>query len=142
MSDHCRLPGRYQSTVPQGLPWKKTQGKTHLKPGGLLLTSSTSPPEDPLLADRTVGVVTNRAGAGLGSVDRNNKTTRPLTPPVQTTKSSAKDLSPHTVKLQYASWRDRFPRPLRRQPAEVQGRSLFVLDYDMRERITPFWHGF
>src|SRR5271154_4061361 len=40
---------------------------------------------------------------GLGSVDRNNKTTLPLTPPPRSIKSYAKDLSPRMVKLQDVS---------------------------------------
>ena len=28
------------------------------------------------------------------------------------------------------------------RPAEIQGRSLFVSDYDVRGRIAAFWHGF
>jgi hypothetical protein len=58
-------------------------------------------------ADRMMGegcnVPTNLAGSGLRSVARNNKATRLLTRPGQTTKSSAKDLSLRIVKLQYAS---------------------------------------
>lgn len=38
---------------------------------------------------------------GLGSKDRNNKATLLFTPPRQASKSSAKDLSPREVKLQY-----------------------------------------
>ena len=48
-------------------------------------------------------ISTNLAGAGLRSVARNNKATRLLTRPGQTTKSSAKDLSLRIVKLQSAS---------------------------------------
>lgn len=46
---------------------------------------------------------TNLAGASLHSAARNNKATRLLTWLVQTTKSSAKDLSLRIVKLQYTS---------------------------------------
>ena len=46
---------------------------------------------------------TNQGKTGLGSVDRNNKTTLLLTPPIYTTKSYAKDLSPRIVKLQDVS---------------------------------------
>ena len=48
-------------------------------------------------------ISTNLADAGLRSVARNNKATRLLTRPGQTTKSSAKDLSLRIVKLQSAS---------------------------------------
>jgi hypothetical protein len=44
---------------------------------------------------------TNRGINGLASADRNNKATLPLTAPRCAIKSSAKDLSLRTVKLQY-----------------------------------------
>ena len=43
---------------------------------------------------------TNQGKTGLGSVDRNNKTTLLLTRRCGTNKSYAKDLSPRIVKLQ------------------------------------------
>ena len=47
------------------------------------------------------------------------------------------------VKLQSA---DEAPGPFnpraRCRPAEIQGRSLFVSDYDVRGSIAAFWHGF
>lgn len=52
-----------------------------------------------------MGVFNKSAEVGLGSVDRNNKATLQLTPPVRTTKSSAKDLSLRAVKLQFAGSR-------------------------------------
>jgi hypothetical protein len=42
-------------------------------------------------------------GTGLRSADRNNKATLLLTRPERTAKSSAKDLSPREVKLQFVS---------------------------------------
>ena len=66
-------------------------------------------------------ISTNLAGAGLRSVARNNKATRLLTRPGQATKSSAKDLSLRIVKLQFASWRHRFPRSPRCRPARILG---------------------
>jgi hypothetical protein len=45
------------------------------------------------------------AKEGLPSADRNNKATLLLTGPFRTAKSSAKDLIPHPLKLQYASRR-------------------------------------
>ncbi|KAH8754381.1 hypothetical protein F5883DRAFT_431400, partial [Diaporthe sp. PMI_573] len=46
---------------------------------------------------------------GLPSADRNNKATLLLTGSFRTAKSSAKDLTPHVFKLQYANYQ----RPLR-----------------------------
>ena len=51
---------------------------------------------------------TNLGINGLVSADRNNKATLPLTTPRCTIKSSAKDLSLRTVKLQYTSEISRF----------------------------------
>jgi hypothetical protein len=42
---------------------------------------------------------------GLPSADRNNKATLLLTGPFRTSKSSAKDLTPLVLKLQYAKYR-------------------------------------
>ena len=74
---------------------------------------------------------TNLADAGLRSVARNNKATRLLTRPGQTTKSSAKDLSLRIVKLQFVSLTPGFTPGASRRPAKVQGRGLFVSDYDV-----------
>ena len=79
---------------------------------------------------------------GLRSADRNNKATLPLTRPHHTVKSYAKDLTPRMVKLQSAGWDPGLPPGARCRPDEVQGRGLFVSDYDVRGRITAFWHGF
>ncbi len=62
-----------------------------------------------------------RRRSGLGSADRNNKTTLPLTPPVRTTKSYAKDLSPRVVKLQSVSSAPGFPPAADRRPDQVRG---------------------
>ena len=74
--------------------------------------------------------------AGLASTDRNNKTTLLFTAPGATTKSYAKVLTPRIVKLQDVSQRRGLPPRRRCQPAEIQGRSLFVSDYDVRERSS------
>jgi hypothetical protein len=50
---------------------------------------------------------------GLPSADRNNKATLLLTGPFRTAKSSAKDLTPLVLKLQYAKYRDALPAPRR-----------------------------
>jgi hypothetical protein len=83
-----------------------------------------------------------RAQDGLPSVDRNNKATLPRTGPRATTKSYAKASTPGIVKLQNASKRHGLPPRRRRQQAKIQGRSLFVFNYDIWEKITAFWHGF
>ncbi|KAG6019109.1 hypothetical protein E4U19_007600 [Claviceps sp. Clav32 group G5] len=50
---------------------------------------------------------------GLPSADRNNKATLLLTGPFRTAKSSAKDLTPLVLKLQYAKYHDALPAPWR-----------------------------
>ena len=62
-----------------------------------------------------------KAEEGLGSADRNNKATLPLTPPVRTTKSSAKDLSPRAVKLQSTGSTPGLPPGDGRRSAQVRG---------------------
>jgi hypothetical protein len=74
---------------------------------------------------------TNLAYTGLRSVARNNKATRLLTRPGKTTKSSAKDLSLRIVKLQFVSSNPGLLPGSGCQPAKVQGRGLFVSDYDV-----------
>ena len=62
-----------------------------------------------------------KLAAGLRSVARNNKATRLLTRPGQTTKSSAKDLILLTKKLQYTSYQPLFHREWRCRSATVLG---------------------
>ncbi|EHK21455.1 hypothetical protein TRIVIDRAFT_180518, partial [Trichoderma virens Gv29-8] len=50
---------------------------------------------------------------GLPSADRNNKATLLLTGPFRTAKSSAKDLTPLVLKLQYAKYRGPLRGPRR-----------------------------
>ena len=50
---------------------------------------------------------------GLPSADRNNKATLLLTGPFRTAKSSAKDLTPLVLKLQYAKYRGALRAPRR-----------------------------
>ncbi|KAM0469035.1 hypothetical protein ACHAPX_010606 [Trichoderma viride] len=50
---------------------------------------------------------------GLPSADRNNKATLLLTGPFRTAKSSAKDLTPLVLKLQYAKYRSPLRGPRR-----------------------------
>jgi hypothetical protein len=46
------------------------------------------------------------------------------------------------VTLQDASWRYGLLPQRRCRPAKIQGRGLFVSDYDVWESIPAFWHGF
>jgi hypothetical protein len=101
-------------------------------------TSPRSPPGSPVKS----GSVQIKAASGLRSVARNNKATRLRTRPGRSTKSSAKDLSLRTVKLQSASRGAPLRGTPHRQPAVVLGRSLFVSDCGVQGRITPFRHGF
>ena len=71
-------------------------------------TSPTRPPEY-----REPGAGKIEAKDGLPSADRNNKATLLLTGPFRTAKSSAKDLTPLVLKLQYAKYRDALPAPRR-----------------------------
>lgn len=99
-----------------------------------------SPSRPPLVAGTGWGRVylTNRAGQGLRSADRNNKATLPRTRPSRAVQSYAKDSSPRMVKLQYAGWRPGLSPGPRCRPAEIQGRGLFVSDYDVREKDHRF----
>jgi hypothetical protein len=101
--DTPRPTGLLSSTTVCMLDLETPSPTTPCYPDGRAGQKAT-PPNDPPKADRSSGG-TNLAGAGLRSAARNNKATRLLIRPDQATKSSAKDLSPHTVKLQYASWR-------------------------------------
>ena len=62
-------------------------------------------PLEPSVPEIQWGVkyITEKSEDGLASVDRNNKTTLPLTAPYRMTKSYAKVLSPRMVKLQDVS---------------------------------------
>jgi hypothetical protein len=100
-----------------------------------------APPDPHRDAPRT-GLSQIKAASGLRSVARNNKATRLRTRPGRSTKSSAKDLSLRTVKLQSASRGAPLRGTPHRRPAVVRGRSLFVSDCGVQGRITPFRHGF
>jgi hypothetical protein len=78
----------------------------------------------------------------LRSVDRNNKATLLLTRRYRTIKSYAKVLSPRIVKLKFASWHYGLSPQHNYKQSKIQGRSLFVSDYDVWEEIIAFWHGF
>ena len=53
---------------------------------------------------------------GLPSADRNNKATLLLTGPFRTAKSSAKDLTPLVLKLQYAKYHSSLREPWKNRP--------------------------
>ena len=67
------------------------------------------PPRVSPLRDVILGEI--EAKNGLPSADRNNKATLLLTGPFRTAKSSAKDLTPLVLKLQYAKYRDALRAP-------------------------------
>jgi hypothetical protein len=75
------------------------------------LASPTPPHAAPSNAEPGIGEI--EAKDGLPSADRNNKATLLLTGPFRTAKSSAKDLTPLVLKLQYAKYRDALPAPRR-----------------------------
>jgi translation initiation factor IF-2 len=112
--------------------------RPHRRPPGA--ASRSSAPQSPRRPD--LGLSQIKAASGLRSVARNNKATRLRTRPGRSTKSSAKDLSLRTVKLQSASRGAPLRGTPRRQPAVVRGRGLFVSDCGVQGRITPFRHGF
>ena len=63
------------------------------------------------LATRAACIGEIEAKDGLPSADRNNKATLLLTGPFRTAKSSAKDLTPLVLKLQYAKYHDALRAP-------------------------------
>ena len=69
----------------------------------------------PLPRPRPARVIVGEIEAkdGLPSADRNNKATLLLTGPFRTAKSSAKDLTPLVLKLQYAKYHDALRAPWR-----------------------------
>ena len=74
-----------------------------------MLFRSLSPYKSRSLTREFVGEI--EAKDGLPSADRNNKATLLLTGPFRTAKSSAKDLTPLVLKLQYAKYQDTFRVP-------------------------------
>lgn len=85
---------------------------------------SRSPLPRPAVPRRTVGEI--EAKDGLPSADRNNKATLLLTGPFRTAKSSAKDLTPLVLKLQYAKYRGHTSVTEEESPAKTLSRSLFL----------------
>ena len=78
---------------------------------GLPYTLPSTTPTWPRLAEPNIGEI--EAKDGLPSADRNNKATLLLTGPFRTAKSSAKDLTPLVLKLQYAKYHDALRAPWR-----------------------------
>ena len=72
-------------------------------------THSPQPLQLPELLREIIGEI--EAKDGLPSADRNNKATLLLTGPFRTAKSSAKDLTPLVLKLQYAKYHDALRAP-------------------------------
>jgi hypothetical protein len=72
-------------------------------------TQNPKPLQLPELLREIIGEI--EAKDGLPSADRNNKATLLLTGPFRTAKSSAKDLTPLVLKLQYAKYHDALRAP-------------------------------
>ncbi|SPJ79172.1 uncharacterized protein FTOL_07563 [Fusarium torulosum] len=72
-------------------------------------TQNPTPLQLPELLREIIGEI--EAKDGLPSADRNNKATLLLTGPFRTAKSSAKDLTPLVLKLQYAKYHDALRAP-------------------------------
>jgi hypothetical protein len=129
-------------SIPRLPPPRTSPSPTHLqRPQPVTRTRRRRGPRSPP-TPRFTGLSQIKAASGLRSVARNNKATRLRTRPGRSTKSSAKDLSLRTVKLQSASREASLRETPHRRPAVVLGRSLFVSDCGVQGRITPFRHGF
>jgi hypothetical protein len=89
------------------------------------LFSGNPPPQRiPVFAGTCTGEI--EAKDGLPSADRNNKATLLLTGPFRTAKSSAKDLTPLVLKLQYAKYHNHSSVAVEESPAKTLSRSLFL----------------
>ena len=89
------------------------------------LFSGIPPPQRiPVFAGTCTGEI--EAKDGLPSADRNNKATLLLTGPFRTAKSSAKDLTPLVLKLQYAKYHNHSSVAVEESPAKTLSRSLFL----------------
>ena len=91
---HVKLPTLHRSLVRQNIHWQPLA--TYAFPSCLIPYILGQKP-------RYIGEI--EAKDGLPSADRNNKATLLLTGPFRTAKSSAKDLTPLVLKLQYAKYR-------------------------------------
>ena len=79
------------------------------KPARPVFPKGENPYHALALRESVVGEI--EAKDGLPSADRNNKATLLLTGPFRTAKSSAKDLTPLVLKLQYAKYHDALRAP-------------------------------
>ncbi len=99
--------GAYPGAVARPTLHLPAEGRSkHNQPNQTHQRTPTRPPEG-----GCVGEI--EAKYGLPSADRNNKATLLLTGPFRTAKSSAKDLTPLVLKLQYAKYRGPLRGPRR-----------------------------
>lgn len=105
--------------------------RTKKRPCESLFAEATQHRERAPALPRSGGACTGEIEAkdGLPSADRNNKATLLLTGPFRTAKSSAKDLTPLVLKLQYAKYHDALRAPWRISPAKTLSRGLFLSIY-------------
>ena len=97
------------------------------------------PPAPPRPAGPCAGEI--EAEDGLPSADRNNKATLLLTGPFRTAKSSAEDLTPLVLRLQYANRRGALPAP---RGDRLLGRQAeaYPCPSVRAGGVAAFWHGF
>ena len=94
------------------------------KPARPVFPKGENPYHALALRESVVGEI--EAKDGLPSADRNNKATLLLTGPFRTAKSSAKDLTPLVLKLQYAKYHNHSSVAVEESPAKTLSRSLFL----------------
>lgn len=100
------------SAYPRAEPEPRRRGPEPLSGRQPPTIPYAAPPGD-LSLGRPENVGEIEAKDGLPSADRNNKATLLLTGPFRTAKSSAKDLTPLVLKLQYAKYRGPLRGPRR-----------------------------
>ena len=115
---------RGTAVVSRGLPY--TVHRTDA-PASPRWHRATSPLRGPVWRGAGAGEI--EAKDGLPSADRNNKATLLLTGPFRTAKSSAKDLTPLELKLQYAKYHGRASCAVEESPAKTLSRGLFLSIY-------------
>src|SRR6478735_371968 len=87
----------------------KSNSTTLHRPSGDDTSKKPTTPTSLQKSGEPIGEI--EAKDGLPSADRNNKATLLLTGPFRTAKSSAKDLTPLVLKLQYAKYHDALRAP-------------------------------
>lgn len=117
----CCLLGFSQVSPAYPAPPRAQTGAGSARP---LLRHSPPPQRIPVFAGTCTGEI--EAKDGLPSADRNNKATLLLTGPFRTAKSSAKDLTPLVLKLQYAKYHNHSSVAVEESPAKTLSRSLFL----------------